>query len=163
MKEDKARVRLGHTDLTVRPVGLGCMGMSQFYGDSDDQASIGTIRAAIGHNEQLIGTALQGRRDRVVLATKFGAKINATRDGVAIDGRPVYVAAACEASLRRLGTDVIDLYYYHRLDRTVPIEDTVGASVAVSADEIAYLNAVFAPGRVVGERYNPVHAATVAR
>ncbi|MHA3024717.1 aldo/keto reductase [Mycobacterium sp. BMJ-28] len=344
MNDDKARVRLGHTDLTVRPIGLGCMGMSQFYGDSDDRGSIRTIRAAIelgvdfldtsdvyggsdigtatnsrgfGHNEQLIGTALQGRWDRVVLATKFGAKINDTRDGVTIDGRPVYVAAACEASLRRLGTDVIDLYYYHRLDRTVPIEDTVGAmaelveagkvralglsevgpdlirrahavhpisalqseyslwersveaeitatcrelgvtlvpycplgrsaltgalkagdtfdandfrhsnprfsngnlatnlepvtalaelaseknctagqlalawllaqpldvvpipgtrrvahvrenfaatAVAVSADEIAYLNAVFAPGRVVGERYNPVHAATVAR
>lgn len=147
-------INLGHSDLTVRPIGLGCMGMSQFYGGSDDEQSIETIRAAIdlgvdfldtsdvyggsdigtatnsrgfGHNERLIGTALAGRRDQVVLATKFGAKINDSRDGIVIDGRPEYVAAACEASLRRLGTDVIDLYYCHRRDRTVPIEDTVGA------------------------------------
>ncbi|GAS93933.1 aldo/keto reductase [Mycolicibacterium canariasense] len=152
--DHSARVRLGHSDLTVRPVGLGCMGMSQFYGDSDDQESVETIRAAIdlgvdfldtsdvyggsdigtasnsrgfGHNERLIGSALRGRRDRVVLATKFGAKINDTRDGIVIDGRPEYVAAACEASLRRLDTDVIDLYYCHRWDHNVPIEDTVGA------------------------------------
>lgn len=151
---DVAKVRLGHSDLTVRPIGLGCMGMSQFYGDSDDRESVATIRAAIdlgvdfldtsdvyggsdigtasncrgfGHNERLIGTALEGRRDHVVLATKFGAKINDTRDGIVIDGRPEYVVTACEASLRRLGTDVIDVYYYHRLDRNVPIEDTVGA------------------------------------
>lgn len=153
-------ITLGHSDLTVRPIGLGCMGMSQFYGDSDDEQSIETIRAAIdlgvnfldtsdvyggsdigtatnargfGHNEQLIGTALAGRRDQVVLATKFGAKINDTGDGIAIDGRPEYVAAACDASLRRLGTDVIDLYYCHRRDRTVPIEDTVGAMAELVA------------------------------
>lgn len=149
-----ARIRLGHSDLTVRPVGLGCMGMSQFYGNADDSASIETIRSAIdlgvnfldtsdiygaadigtstnvrgfGHNEQLIGSAIKGRRDDVVLATKFGGKINDDRSGVAIEGRPEYVAQACEASLRRLGTDVIDLYYCHRLDPNVPIEDTVGA------------------------------------
>ncbi len=154
MTDCSARVRLGHSDLTVRPIGLGCMGMSQFYGDSDDLESAETIRAAIdlgvdfldtsdvyggsdigtasnsrgfGHNERLIGTALRGRRDRVVLATKLGARINDTRDGIVIDGRPEYVAAACEASLRRLDTDVIDLYYCHRLDRNVPIEETVGA------------------------------------
>jgi aryl-alcohol dehydrogenase-like predicted oxidoreductase len=149
-----ARVRLGHSDLSVRPIGLGCMGMSQFYGAADDDASIGTIRAAVdlgvnfldtsdiygaaditwgveirgfGHNEQLIGTAIAGRRENVVLATKFAGRINADRTGVAIEGRPEYAKTACEASLRRLGTDTIDLYYYHRLDRNVPIEDTVGA------------------------------------
>lgn len=149
-----ARVVLGHTDLAVRPIGLGCMGMSQFYGDADDTESVNTIRAALdlgvdfidtsdvygaadiatattargfGHNERLIGKALRGRRDHVVLATKFGAKVNPAGDGICLDGRPEYIVAACEDSLRRLNTEVIDLYYCHRLDPTVPIEDTVGA------------------------------------
>lgn len=149
-----ARVALGHSDLSVHPVGLGCMGMSQSYGAADDDTSVATIRTALdlgvdfldtsdvygasditwgvpirgfGHNEELIGRAIAGRRDAVVLATKFAAKINWDRNGIAIDGRPEYVRAACEASLTRLHTDVIDLYYYHRLDPEVPIEDTVGA------------------------------------
>jgi aryl-alcohol dehydrogenase-like predicted oxidoreductase len=140
------------------------MGMSQFYGAADDSQSIDTIRAALdlgvnfldtadvygaadiawgvairgfGHNEELIGTALAGRRDDVVLATKFAAKINDDRTGTAIDGRPDYVRAACEDSLRRLRTDVVDLYYYHRLDPSVPIEDTVGAmSELVAAGKV---------------------------
>jgi len=140
------------------------MGMSQFYGAADDSQSIDTIRAALdlgvnfldtsdvygaadiawgvairgfGHNEELIGTALTGRRDDVVLATKFAAKINDDRTGIAIDGRPDYVRAACEDSLRRLRTDVVDLYYYHRLDPSVPIEDTVGAmSELVAAGKV---------------------------
>lgn len=149
-----ATVTLGHSELTVRPVGLGCMGMSQFYGPADDSESVATIRAALelgvdfldtsdvygasditfgvpirgfGHNEQLIGGAIAGHRDEIVLATKFAAKINDAENGIAIDGRPEYVRTACEESLRRLGTDVIDLYYYHRLDPSVPIEETVGA------------------------------------
>lgn len=155
-----AMVRLGHSELVVRPVGLGCMGMSQFYGDADDGQSVDTIRSAIdagvnfldtsdvygaadiataqsargfGHNERLIGAAISGRREDVVLATKFGAKVNGSGDGVTFDGRPEYVGAACEASLRRLGTDVIDLYYCHRLDPTVPVEDTVGAMAELAA------------------------------
>lgn len=150
-----ARTTLGHTDIAIRPIGLGCMGMSQFYGDADEEESVATIHAAIdagidffdtsdiygaagaatgrprngfGHNEKLLGRALRGLRDRVVLATKFGARL-APEGGVALDGRPEYVAEACDASLRRLGVDHIDLYYCHRvtLDPTVPIEDTVGA------------------------------------
>ena len=149
-----ASMRLGHSDLVVRPVGLGCMGMSQFYGEADDRESVETIRSAIefgvdfldtsdvygaadiataknvrgfGHNERLIAEAIRGRRAEIVLATKFGAKVDDRSAGVTIDGRPEYVRAACEASLRRLSTDVIDLYYCHRLDPDVPIEDTVGA------------------------------------
>ncbi|OBG31633.1 aldo/keto reductase [Mycobacterium sp. E3198] len=156
-----ARIRLGHSQLTVRPIGLGCMGMSQFYGAADDGESIATLRAAIdlgvnfldtsdiygaadigsnvsvrgfGHNEQLIGQAIVGRRDEVVLATKFAARLSDDETQVVIDGRPEYVNSACEASLRRLGVEVIDLYYYHRLDRNVPIEDTIGAMAQLVGD-----------------------------
>ncbi|WP_273734293.1 aldo/keto reductase [Mycolicibacterium septicum] len=154
------RTTLGHSELTVHPIGLGCMGMSQSYGDADDNESVATIRTALelgvdfldtsdvygasditfgvpirgfGHNERLIGGAIAGHRDEVVLATKFAAKINASENGIAIDGRPEYVRTACEASLRRLGTDVIDLYYFHRLDPSVPIEETVGAMAELVA------------------------------
>ena len=180
-----ARVTLGHSDLSVHPIGLGCMGMSQSYGAAADDTSSATIRTALdlgvdfldtsdvygasditwgvpirgfGHNEELIGRALAGRRGEVVLATKFAAKINPDRTGIAIDGRPEYVRAACEASLTRLQTDVIDLYYYHRLDPSVPIAAT---TVAISADEVAHLSEVFAPGRITGERYAPAHARTI--
>jgi aryl-alcohol dehydrogenase-like predicted oxidoreductase len=149
----EARTTLGHTDISIRPIGLGCMGMSQFYGDADEEESVAAIHAAIdagidffdtsdiygaagavtgqsqkgfGHNEELLGRAVRGRREQVVLATKFGAR-PAPGGGVFFDGRPEYVAAACDASLRRLGVDHVDLYYTHRLDPTVPIEDTVGA------------------------------------
>lgn len=148
------RLRLGHSDMVVRPIGLGCMGMSQFYGPADDARSVETIRAALdagvdfidtadiygaanflvgdrnrgfGHNETLIGRAVTGRRDAVVLATKFAVRLSEDGKGIRIDGRPDYVAAACEASLRRLNVEVIDLYYAHRLDSNVPVEDTVGA------------------------------------
>jgi aryl-alcohol dehydrogenase-like predicted oxidoreductase len=132
---------LGRDGLTVSALGLGCMGMSQSYGDADRDESIATIHRALdlgvtfldtsdvygsGHNEELVGEAIAGRRDEVQLATKFS--ISRDEHGEThIDGRPENVRACAEASLRRLGVDVIDLYYQHRVDATVPIEDTVGA------------------------------------
>jgi aryl-alcohol dehydrogenase-like predicted oxidoreductase len=131
---------LGRDGLEVSALGLGCMGMSQMYGAADREESIATIHRALdlgvtfldtsdvygsGHNEQLVGEAITGRREEVQLATKFSLS---RTDGVTrIDGRPENVRACAEASLRRLGVDVIDLYYQHRVDPQVPIEDTVGA------------------------------------
>lgn len=133
--------RLGRSDLMVSPIGLGCMSLSGVYGEADDAESEALIHHALdhainhidssdmygwGHNEELVGRAIRGRRDEVVLATKFGqVQVPAGPNGV--NGRPNYVREACEASLKRLGVDVIDLYYQHRVDPTVPIEDTVGA------------------------------------
>jgi len=126
--------------LVVSTLGLGCMGMSQSYGAADRDESLATIARALdlgitfldtsdvygsGHNEELVGEAIAGRRDEVQLATKFS--LTHTPDGMRIDGRPENVRACAEASLRRLKVDVIDLYYQHRVDRQVPIEDTVGA------------------------------------
>jgi aryl-alcohol dehydrogenase-like predicted oxidoreductase len=134
---------LGRHGLTVSAQGLGCMGMSEFYGASDEAESIATIQRALElgvdfldtadaygpyKNEELIGRALRGRRERVVLATKFGIVRDPKNPVVrGISGKPEYVRASCEGSLRRLGTDHIDLYYQHRVDTSVPIEDTVGA------------------------------------
>ncbi len=144
--------RLG-AQLEVGAVGLGCMTMTTIYGPADDQESIRTIRRAAelgatlidtsdiygnGSNEQLVGHALEGIRERVVLATKFG---NIRRDGKPdVDGRPEHVRAACDRSLERLGVDVIDLYYQHRVDPRVPIEDTVGAMAElVQAGKVRFL------------------------
>lgn len=132
---------LGRSGARISAIGLGCMSLSGAYGDADDEASIRLIHEAIemgvthldssdmygwGHNETLLGRAIAGRRDKVLLASKFG-QVRREGGANAVDGRPEYVAAACEASLRRLGVEVIDLYYQHRVDPTVPVEDTVGA------------------------------------
>jgi aryl-alcohol dehydrogenase-like predicted oxidoreductase len=128
--------------LVVSEQGLGCMGMSEFYGRSDEAEAIATIQRALElgvtlldtadmygpfTNEKLVGRAIEGRREQVVLATKFGNERREDGSWVGINGKPEYVRAACEASLARLGVDHIDLYYQHRVDKTVPIEDTVGA------------------------------------
>ncbi|HEY3356808.1 MAG TPA: aldo/keto reductase [Polyangia bacterium] len=128
--------------LEVSALGLGCMGMSEFYGPRDEAESLATIDRALAlgvtfvdtadvygphTNEELVGRALRGRRDRVVLATKFGLVRSADPHARGFNGRPEYVRSACDASLQRLGVEVIDLYYLHRLDPETPIEDTVGA------------------------------------
>jgi aryl-alcohol dehydrogenase-like predicted oxidoreductase len=147
--------RLGNQGLRCGAIGLGCMGMSHIYGRADEAESRRTIAAAldagmtlldtadvygIGGNEQLIGEALTGRRDDAVIATKFGMKRRPDGSLIGVDGSPAYVAEACDASLRRLGTDRIDLYYAHRLDPAVPVEETVGAMARlVGAGKVRYL------------------------
>jgi aryl-alcohol dehydrogenase-like predicted oxidoreductase len=133
--------KLGNSTLTASSIGLGLMSMSGTYGKSDDQECIGVIHRALdlginhldssdmygwGQNEELLGRAIKGKRDRVLVTTKFGQVRSPDGKANLIDGRPAYVAEACDASLKRLGVDVIDLYYQHRVDPKVPIEDTVG-------------------------------------
>ena len=146
--------KLGNQGLVVTELGLGCMGMSQFYGPRDDAESTATLERAIelgldffdtadvygtGHNEELVGKVLRKHRNRVIIATKFGNQV--LPDGTrAINGRPEYVRSACDASLKRLGVGHVDLYYQHRVDKNVPIEETVGAMAdLVRQGKVRYL------------------------
>lgn len=146
---------LGTQGLVVSEQGLGCMGMSEFYGPRDDAESLRTIDRALELgidlldtadaygpllNEQLVGKAVSGRREKFVIATKFGHVRSPDGKFLGIDGSPAYVRACCDASLKRLGIDTIDLYYQHRVDAKVPIEDTVGAMAElVKAGKVKYL------------------------
>ena len=167
--------RLGGSTLEVSAIGLGCMSMSGAYGPGDDAQSIGVIHRALdlgvtfldssdaygfGHNETLLGKALRGRRDGVVLATKFG-NIRKPDGTPGADGRPEYVPQACDASLKRLGVEVIDLYYQHRVDPKVPIEDTVGAmSRLVEAGKVRFLGLSEAAPATIrrGHKVHPIAA-----
>lgn len=161
--------------LTVSALGLGCMGMSEFYGQSDENESIATIQAFLDAggslldtadmygpftNEALVGRAIAGRRDDAVLATKFGNERRADGSWVRINGSPDYVRAACDASLQRLGVDHIDLYYQHRVDKTVPIEETVGAMAElVQAGKVRHLGLSEASADTI-RRAHAVHPIT---
>ena len=165
----------GSTTLTVSTMGLGCMGMSEFYGGRDEDEAVRTIHRALDLgvtfldtadmygpfvNEQLVGRAIKGRRDEVQLATKFGNERAEDGRMLGINGRPEYVRSACDASLKRLAVDHVDLYYQHRVDRTVPIEETVGAMAElVQAGKVRHLGLSEASATTI-RRAHEVHPIT---
>jgi aryl-alcohol dehydrogenase-like predicted oxidoreductase len=169
------RRKLGTQGLEVSAQGLGCMGMSEFYGEADEGEAMATIHRALElgvtlldtadmygphTNEQLVGRAIAGRRDGVVLATKFGIVRGEDPRDRSVNGRPEYVQEACEGSLRRLGVDHIDLYYQHRVDPDTPIEETVGAmGELVQAGKVGHLGLSEASAETV-RRANAVHPIT---
>jgi aryl-alcohol dehydrogenase-like predicted oxidoreductase len=169
---------LGRQGLHAAALGLGCMGMSEFYGPADGREAVATVHRALElgvdmldtadmygpfTNEELVGRAIAGRRERVVLATKFGQERREDGSWVGVNGRPEYVRASCEASLRRLGVDVIDVYYQHRVDRDVPIEETVGAMAELVREGKVRFLGLSEPGLETIRRAHATHPISVVQ